>query len=268
MSAALTHRCSVRYRESALKANPIEPRLSLKPYVQRVLRGHRAGEVWTCDITADSIFSGARDGVGKVWDRETGANYLNLEAHTSSIFHISAGQGPAGAHSVLTCGGDGSVVFWDLRQGKPGLTLAGDAQPIFTADVIAEHMVVVAGGDMCAARYDLRSGRKVLRFAGHKDSIWDLDVNSLSQRLLTVGADCALGVWDNLTGDHLATLSHHLEPITTVKADASRAYTGDSAGCIMVSDFAVAPDPDLQDSWCPNPLSSSCGGINLFNDAS
>ena len=51
---------------------------------QRVLRGHRRGEVWTCDMTSDSIFSGGRDAAAKVWDRETGANYLNLAAHTSS----------------------------------------------------------------------------------------------------------------------------------------------------------------------------------------
>jgi WD40 repeat protein len=83
---------------------------------QRVLL-HRGGEVWSCDMTTDSIFSGGRDTVAKIWDRETGLNYMKLEAHRSSVFKIHAGQGPASCHSVLTCGGDGLAIFWDMRTG-------------------------------------------------------------------------------------------------------------------------------------------------------
>jgi len=205
---------------------------------QRVLRGHRSGEVWSCDITSDSIFSGGRDGVGKVWDRETGANYLNLELHKSSVFQIQAGVGPAGEHSVLTCGGDGAAIFWDMRTGKACLTLSGDGEnPVFNADVIEDHMVVIAGGDALAARYDLRSGRKVHTFSGHTDSIWDLDFNSLSNRLVTVSTDCSVRVWDNLTGENTATLNCHLEPVGAVACDAGRIVTGDSGGWLFIWDF-------------------------------
>ena len=204
---------------------------------ERVLRGHRRGEVWCCDITPDSIFSGGRDSVAKIWDRETGANYLSLESHTGSVFDIHAGCGPADAHSVLTCGGDGAAMFWDMRTGKPVLTMQGDREPIFTADVIDSHMVVTAGGDASAARYDLRSGRKVLTFAGHSDSIWDLHFNSLSNRLVTTGCDTTVRIWDGWTGEDMASLQCHLEPVATVTCDASRIVTGDYGGWLFIWDF-------------------------------
>lgn len=204
---------------------------------QLVLRGHRQGEVWTCDMTCDSIFSGGRDAIAKVWDRETGANYLNLASHTSSVFKILGAVGPAGAHSVLTCGGDGVVFFWDMRTGKPCLTLQGDGQPIFCADVVDDHAVILAGGDSRAARYDLRSGRNVHTFLGHTDSIWDLHCNTLSNRLVTVGTDCSVRVWDNLSGENVSTHRCHLEPVGAVACDASRIVSGDAAGWIFIWDF-------------------------------
>jgi len=204
---------------------------------ERVLRGHRRGEVWCCDISTDSIFSGGRDAMAKIWDRETGANYLNLESHTASVFDIHAGEGPAEAHSVLTCGGDGRVIFWDMRTGKPCLTMQGDGQPIFASDVVNEHMLFTAGGDALAARYDLRTGHKVLSLAGHSDSIWGLHFNSLSNRIVTCSCDCSVRVWDGWTGEDMAVLECHLEPVATVTSDASRIVTGDSGGWLFIWDF-------------------------------
>ena len=183
-------------------------------------------------MSCDSIFSGGRDSVARIWDRETGANYMNLESHTSSVFKVLGGVGPAGSHSVLTCGGDGFVIFWDMRTGKPCLRLEGDGQPIFCADVVHDHMVVIGGGDSRAARYDLRSGRKVHSFCGHSDSIWDLHFNSLSNRLVTVSADCRVRLWDNLTGESMATLVCHLEPVGAVACDARarRSSRGNASG--------------------------------------
>jgi hypothetical protein len=212
----------------------------------RVLRGHLGREIWSCDMTLDSIFSGGRDDVARIWDRETGANYMKLESHSNSVFKICAGKGPAGLHSVLTCGGDGAAVFWDMRTGKACFTLEGDSQPIFSADVIQDDMVILAGADACASRYDLRSGRRILTFChesgpwggGHTDSIWGLHFNSLSNRLVTVGADCCVAVWDNLTGQSMATLRCHLEPVVSVTCDARRIFSGDAGGWIFIWDFS------------------------------
>lgn len=210
---------------------------------QRTMTGHQNCEVWCCDMDQNNVYTGARDGVAMVWDRETGVNYQMLKGHSASVFTIQAGSDEdeslvSGTHMVLTGGGGAEVILWDLRSGLPELRLSGHKQAVFCADLVVSQGTVFTGsGDRTVRRFDVRKGACGEVYEGHSDSIWALQYNSLSRRLATASVDRSLRVWDGFSGTCSTTLTCHLEPVMSLTADARRMVSGDSAGWLFVWDF-------------------------------
>ena len=109
-------------------------------------RGHSRGEVWCCDLDVrnDNVFSGGRDGTCRVFDIETGANYLTLKKHTDSIFALKAGGSMSGEsdmeHTVLSGGGDCFLHVWDLRCAKDPCMTIPHEQPVFCTDCVPDQV--------------------------------------------------------------------------------------------------------------------------------
>uniref|UniRef100_A0A7S4NW29 F-box domain-containing protein n=1 Tax=Guillardia theta TaxID=55529 RepID=A0A7S4NW29_GUITH len=211
----------------------------------RILKGHRPGYVWCCDMDGGNIYSGSADTTVKVWDFETGSNYQTLKAHNSSVFVVRAskdnGESSYSPHkSLLSVSSDGKILLWDLRTEKTGLSFTDGTEenPVFSADLIQEqNLIIVGSGDKCVKKFDIRTGECLATLIGHDDSIWSICYNSLSRRLVSGSVDCGVRVWDCFSDTCIAEMTCHMQSVCSVAADARRVVSGDIGGWIFIWDF-------------------------------
>mmetsp|Transcript_18456 Transcript_18456/g.42079 ORF Transcript_18456/g.42079 Transcript_18456/m.42079 type:complete len:463 (-) Transcript_18456:60-1448(-) len=211
----------------------------------RILRGHRSGSVWCCDMDRGNIYSGSTDTTVKVWDFETGCNYQTLKAHNASVFVVRASKDSndesySPHKSLLSVSSDGKILLWDLRTEKPALSFTDGSEesPIFSADLIQEqNLIIVGSGDKCVKKFDIRTGECLATLIGHDDSVWSICYNSLSRRLVSGSVDCGVRVWDGFSDTCIAEMTCHMQSVCSVAADARRIVSGDVSGWIFICDF-------------------------------
>ncbi|MEM9326299.1 MAG: caspase family protein [Bacteroidota bacterium] len=213
--------------------------------------------VLTQALTKDGqwLATGGGDGRLMVWDAQSGALRLNIEAHRQPIFEVKWSND----ESMLVTGSwDGTAKVWDSQTGQRLQYLDFNNQSPYAISFTPDDLYLVAGlldqslqmfeidtrqsvrqfightdivstisflpgGDMMSTSWDgstriwnLASGLMVRKLKGHVGPVYDAVATSDGQWVVTGGADRVLRVWDASSGRQVRTLQGHQADVTAM----------------------------------------------------
>jgi WD40 repeat protein/serine/threonine protein kinase len=184
------------------------------------LRGHR-GAVTSASFRADGarIVTASSDKTAKVWEvpsakpegvANTGVAVLTLKGHPS--FVSAASYSPDGER-ILTV--SGTALVWDANTDPEALTLRGHTGGVTVAAFSADGLqAVTAGDDFTAKLWEVpstrpegvaRTGKELHTLTGHTAVVTTASFSPDGARVVTIGADNTVKVWDTRTGGVVRT---------------------------------------------------------------
>ena len=196
------------------------------------LRGHtRAVQNIAFSPDGKRLATGSADNTVKIWDIETGKVLLSLKAHARSVWRVAFS--PNGKQ-LATSSRDSTAKLWDLDTGKELFTLRlqGGEKPVALAYSPDGKHVVTGNCDGSDGSergevkiWDSQTGKEIRSFKEPDSPLVNavafspdgqILANSFnpSKAIPAPGMDYWLvRITDAKTGQHLATLSDHKEPV-------------------------------------------------------
>jgi WD40 repeat protein len=169
----------------------------------RELSGHKEG-VWSAsfDAKGQMLASTGRDGNFQIWDVTTGKGRVLFTVKPNGIQHVSLS--PDGK---LLGGTAGKLVYlWDVSTGKESRRFENHEWAMglaFSPD--GKTLAWGGGGTIYLAA--VHTGRPTLQQAGHKGRVSKARFSPDGRRIVTVGGDLTVRVWESVTGRELYQLA-------------------------------------------------------------
>ncbi|HLJ95397.1 MAG TPA: serine/threonine-protein kinase [Gemmataceae bacterium] len=220
-----------------LKGGTVTPRLAFSPDGKRLAF---ASATW------DETKKTAVDVAVKVWDVQTGAEFLSLKGHTGwvrslafspdgkrlagasvggevHVWDTQTGQellslkDPYGPSAGVAFSPDGKRLasagkVWDAQSGQELLSLKGGGPVAFSPDGKR-----LAGGLGDLTVWDAQTGLELQTWkGGHPDIVMSLVFSPNGKRLVSASRDGTVKVWDAQTGQEMLTLKGHSGYVSTV----------------------------------------------------
>jgi WD repeat-containing protein 61 len=181
--------------------------------------------------------------------------------HRSGIYKIAAGPDD---QKVITLGGDGQVVEWDLRQPENGLLRAKSEYKFFTG-CFSRTVGACFAGDMNGSLYRMFFGgnsEEVEAWKTHEKGTFS--ILDLNEYLLTGGGDGTLTRWTTDPFFPKETLPIAKDRIRSLIWDDSRELivAGSSDGCI----YLLEPDKLKIVDVCDNAHDNTVFSLLLLDD--
>ncbi|KAI9572280.1 cell division control protein 4 [Boletus coccyginus] len=179
--------------------------------------------VWALAATKDTLVSGSTDRTVRIWDLATGQCTHVFGGHTSTVRCLAIGECSVISRekwpkrSVIVTGSHLRV--WTLpRPGDPRYRWAG-------ADAVD---VELSKGDIDENPYHK------LHFEGHGDAIRALAARG--RTVVSGSYDCAVRVWDIVTGECKSVLVGHTQKVYSIALDPNRhiACSGSLDGTVRI----------------------------------
>lgn len=160
----------------------------------------------------------------KVWDTQTGQQFLTFKAHSKAINDLVYSPD---SKRLATHSRDGTVKVWDARTGKQILSVTVKTPPsgrgavAFSPDgkrlagscLASTSYNVSAGGIGEIKVWDSETGQELMTLKGHTAMISDVAYSTDGKRLASVSGNITgrqsgeTKIWDTETGQELLTLS-------------------------------------------------------------
>ncbi|KAI8897382.1 WD40-repeat-containing domain protein [Globomyces pollinis-pini] len=160
-----------------------------------LLAGHKSAILqleWSRD--SNRIVSCSTDETVALWDAETGEIIKRCRNHKSIVNSCSISK--RGQEMIASCGDDGLIHIWDVRQKNPVKTYQ-DALPLTAITFSNDGGSVFVGGiDNCIKHWDLRTDAVSYTLTGHEDTVTGLRLSPQGDRLLSNSMDNTVRIWD------------------------------------------------------------------------
>lgn len=170
-----------------------------------------------------------------------------LEAHNDKIFSLSwAGSGdglyPDHVNILATVSGDGTIIIWNARKGKPiyKWIVMRDNPWLMSCSFEKSRgeMLAVGGVDgnihifqMCAVDRELQMRENpVISFTGHNNYISAIEYIS-SHLLITASGDCSIRLWKMQEKTVPVVLRGHTEDVMCINLNTVNTHLLISGGC-------------------------------------
>ena len=139
------------------------------------------------------------DTVVRVWDVATGAEARRLTGHAVNVNGLSFS--PDGRR-LASAGNDGSVLVWDVADGKAVATLAAERRPMVNALAYSPDGKYLASGglDQVVRVWDVGTGREVWTLRGHASGVTALAFRPDGRSLASADEDGVIQIWDPIRG--------------------------------------------------------------------
>ncbi|MEM9460113.1 MAG: SUMF1/EgtB/PvdO family nonheme iron enzyme [Myxococcota bacterium] len=158
--------------------------------------------------------TGGRNGTTRLWDAQSRAHLVTLQGHRLDMLAVVFSSDGA---QVATASWDGTARVWDVQSGAHRATLRGHTGPVRAVAFSPDgRRVVTASRDGTARVWDATTGEPLRSLSGEVpngtnrtdglargSSLVDTRFTPDGQRVLTVGADDTVRVWDAATGQWL-----------------------------------------------------------------
>lgn len=143
--------------------------------------------------TDEEAVSASADGSCIVWNIKRGVRTNALFASTlfrSVVYHPDESQ-------LLTCGSDRKLTYWDASDCNAIRILEGSTAEINALDIGEDGTLFVSGGnDKLVKVFHYDEGTTVATGAGHSGGISCITISPDQRRVVSVGAEGAIFVWD------------------------------------------------------------------------
>lgn len=138
---------------------------------------------------------------------------------------------------------EGTVVIWQVADGKRLGVLRGHAQPVTCAAFSPDGKRMATGGNDKQARlWDVAELREVFKFEGHAGNLRSVLFSNDGNRLVTASEDGTFRIWDCVGGRELVTLQDAAQKEKGNAADPDRAvFSPDGRQLIAFTEPQVLP---------------------------
>ncbi|KAG9300737.1 hypothetical protein G9A89_023535 [Geosiphon pyriformis] len=160
-----------------------------------LMKGHN-GPIMELHWSRDSskIFSCSTDKSVGIWDVVTGTRIKKFKGHTSFVNSVSAAR--RGNEILVSCGDDGMIKVWDLRQKDAVETFRQQYQVTAVCFSEAGDSIFAGGLDNEITSWDLRKKIAAYNLKGHIDTISGLSLSPDGSYLLSNSMDNTVRIWD------------------------------------------------------------------------
>jgi WD40 repeat protein len=173
------------------------------PSGRELLRLRHPGEVTSLAFDGDgeTIVTGSRDRVGRVWSGNTGRLRRQLRGHHGDILDVAVDPAGTLAATVST---DGEGRTWDVLAGTVQSVLFGHTNFVRTVDFSPDGQSIVTASLDGTARTWAINGRPLAVLAGHTGAVLDARFSPDGTTVATGGEDGTVRIWEAETRRDLA----------------------------------------------------------------
>jgi WD40 repeat protein len=186
------------------------------PSGRELLRLEHPGEVTSLafDGDAETVVTGSRDEIGRIWSGNTGRLRRQLRGHGGQILDVAVDPEGTLAATVST---DGEGRTWDVIAGTVESVLFGHTNFVQAVDFSPDGQSIVTASLDGTARTWAINGRPLAVLAGHTGSVLDARFSPDGTTVATGGEDGTVRIWDAETRrDLVPAHTPRLEPPTRV----------------------------------------------------
>jgi WD40 repeat protein len=153
----------------------------------------------------DRVAAGNADGSVAAWRVRDGRRLFQRQTHRRGARVLSVAF-DAGGGRVVTAGSDAQSYVLDASSGRVQQMLRGHFATISAAAFSADGRWAVTAGPGTAGLWDLVSRQRLVFLEGHEGRLLAASFDAAVRRVLTVGSDGTLGVYDCETCGGIAEL--------------------------------------------------------------
>lgn len=172
------------------------------------------------DITALSwnpsgtiLATGCMDGIARLWSSKGELKFV-LNCHSDSIYALQFS--PDGA-SLLTCGGDNRIIYWDVATGEMKQIYSYHSNRIMDVDWYDNKTFASCASDSLIAisNIDETQPRYILR--GHTSEVNKIEWDPTKKMLASCSDDHTIRIWKPFENPYAIVLTGHTEDVYTIK---------------------------------------------------
>ena len=186
----------------------------------------------------ETLASGSRDGMVKLWDVETLQNIATLRLGSSAVAFSTDGK------KVASGSYDGIIELWDVVSQREIATLKVHTEGIISMAFSSDKRTLAAGShDGTVKLWDVETERDIATFR-HTDGVNSVAFSPDGTTLASCSWDRTVKLWDVVTQQNIATLEGHTDSVNSVafSSDGSTLATGSWDRTVKLWDVATQQD--------------------------
>ncbi len=240
----------------AMSATPVmNATAGVNPHLVRTLEGHK-GTVEALAFSPDGKIlasgGGSFDPKIRLWDMRTGDEIRTLKGHNTRVLALAI----AADGQTLASGSDDSTLnFWNLKTGDLSYRFMEPASNIMSLAISPNGQTLVSGGLDGLKVWDAIKQRPVTTLLPY-ESVYSVAISPNNLLLASGSKDATVKVWNLASGELLATLKGHTQPVSAL------AFTPDSKTLVTASYDASIKMWDIQTGQLAGSLLGHDSQIN------
>ncbi|MCI0378952.1 MAG: hypothetical protein L0215_15195 [Gemmataceae bacterium] len=177
----------------------------------------QAPNKYTCAVFSKdnkTLFTGAADGIIRIYDAETAQLTGNFKGHNAEIKSLVFN--PAG-NQLASASSDYTVRLWDFDIVLQSRDFAGHDAAIWTSAFSPDgQRIVSASADRTLRIWDIGAGQTLQTLKGHTSAVTGALFTPDGNRIVSGAGDKTVRLWDAANGKLLRTFEGHVGAITAL----------------------------------------------------
>jgi len=172
---------------------------------------------FTCAVfskDSKSLFTGATDGIIRVYDAESGEQTATYKGHNAEIRGLTFNPGGT---QLASASADYTVRLWDFDIVLQSRDYTGHTGPVWTAYFSPDgKSILTASADHTARLVEVGTGELIHTFKGHTSPVTYAIFSPDGKLIATAAGDKKVKLWDAVSGNLIKDLTGHSGTITCI----------------------------------------------------